>query len=100
MEKRGIPCDSFKQREFTNEELKTKMEENTVKILTMHSSKGLQNKYVAVVGARMPKSTYCSSNKEVQEMRLNYVAATRAEDMLVWIIPKAGKKKKTTTSWE
>ena len=42
-----IPCTSFKQGDLSLEDLNKKMEENTVKVLTLHSSKGLQNKNVA-----------------------------------------------------
>ena len=59
------------------------MQSNRVKILTIHSAKGLQNKNVIVVGAK----TY---NEE--ERRLAYVAATRAENNLYWC--PAMKKKK------
>ena len=53
----------------------TKMKENTVKILTIHSSKGLESKNVIVMGARYYND---------EEKRVAYVAATRARDRLYW----------------
>jgi len=65
------------------------MAEDTVKILTIHQAKGLENKCVAVVGAKY-------YNEE--ERCISYVAATRAKDVLVWCNPK--KKEKKIKSWE
>lgn len=90
--RRGIPCDTFKQGEVSNTELKNKMNENTVKILTCHSSKGLENKNVAVL-------KFVENNEE--KGRLFYVAATRAKDLLVVVARKpAQKKKREYKSWE
>lgn len=72
----GIPWVTFKQGELTNESLKTTMEEDTVKILTVHSSKGLERKNVIVVGTH---------TREPEERRVSYVAATRAKDRLIWM---------------
>jgi superfamily I DNA/RNA helicase len=95
-----IPCDTFKQGELTNEEIKQTMEQNTVKVLTIHSSKGLQRKNVAVIGARLPGANKrYLDNKAVEEVRIAYVAATRAENLLLWL--KAGRPvKKKTSNWE
>lgn len=98
-----IPCDTFKQGELNNEEIFNKMEENTVKVLTIHSSKGLQRKNVAVVGARLPSAdTAYISDDQVEEIRLAYVGATRAEDLLLWLTAKSNyrRKQKTTDNWE
>lgn len=93
----NIPYDTFKRSEVSNSELAQKLNENTVKILTIHSAKGLEAKNVICFGA-FPYNE--------QERRLCYVAATRARDKLVWC--KAGKAKKNktksqaikTSSWE
>lgn len=84
LEKRGIPCESFKRANLDNDDLMEKMENNTVKVLTIHAAKGLEAKFVVVIGARF-------YNKE--EKRIAYVAATRAKDGLIWCKPI--KKKKT-----
>ena len=61
---------------------------NTIKILTMHVSKGLEFPVVAVSGAgHMPEE----GHDEVEEARLFYVAATRATQRL--IIPLSGSGK-------
>ena len=78
------------------------MRENNVKFLTMHASKGLQRKNVAVIGARMPGQRQRVTNKAAEEVRLAYVAATRAENMLLWLKPVATKKKEKSkmNNWE
>ena len=68
------------------------MKENTIKILTVHSAKGLENKYVLSYNIR-------AYNDE--EARLCYVAATRAKDYLIWArMPKKKKTRTKTFSWE
>ena len=68
------------------------MKEDTLKILTVHSAKGLENKYVMAYNIR-------AYNNE--EARLCYVAATRAKDYLMWIkMPPKRKKKAQITNWE
>jgi hypothetical protein len=61
---------------------------DTIKILTMHVSKGLEFPVVAVSGAgHMPEA----GHNEAEEARLFYVAATRATQRL--IIPLSGSGK-------
>ena len=83
----GIPFDTFKKSEKTYEELKELMSKDTVKVLTIHSAKGLEAKNVAVIGARTSGKTPASV---AEEKRICYVAATRARDNLIWY-----KNKKT-----
>ena len=91
-EKQGVPTDTFKQADLTNSEIEKKMKEDTLKILTVHSAKGLENKYVMAFNIR-------AYNNE--EARLCYVAATRAKDYLMWIkMPPKRKKKVQVISWE
>lgn len=82
----GIPCETFKQGDLSREELIQKMQQNTVKVLTIHSAKGLEWDNVIVVGARMYNS---------EERNVCYVAATRARDNLIWMSgnPKNNVKK-------
>lgn len=64
---------------------------DTIKILTMHVSKGLEFPVVAVCGAgHMPEA----GHDEAEEARLFYVAATRATQRL--IIPLSGSGKFAT----
>ena len=88
----GVPTDTFKQAELTNSQIEEKMKEDTVKILTVHSAKGLENKCVMSYNIR-------AYNDE--EARLCYVAATRARDCLLWAkMPPKKKKKNKVVSWE
>ena len=83
--KQNIPCDTFKKGNKDLKELKQIIESNTVKVLTVHSAKGLENKNVAVIGVK-PYSP--------EERRLCYVAATRAEEKLIWYNKKKKVKNK------
>lgn len=90
LESNKIPCTTFKKGNLTLEELNEKVDSNTVKVLTIHSAKGLENKNVMVYGAKV-------FNEE--ERRICYVAATRAKENLIWLIePK--KKKKKMMEWD
>lgn len=90
--KEKIPYLTFKQGDLTKEELDEKMQSDTVKILTIHSSKGLEWKNVVVVGIR-------ASHMNLEEYSVAYVAATRARDQLIWTYyPKKTYKK--SYSWE
>lgn len=84
LEKAGIPTVTFKQGDVSRQELHDFLDSDKVKVLTIHSSKGLTLRYVAVYGAWWGKA---------EEHRLNYVAATRAQDGLFWF--KEPKKVKT-----
>ena len=66
------------------------MAQDTVKVLTIHTSKGLEAKNVVVIGAR---------GWNTEEKRIQYVAATRAMDLLLWTTP-APKRKKKYVDWE
>lgn len=91
-EQRGIPVDTFKQADLTNSQIEAKMNENTIKVLTVHSAKGLAAPYVMSYNIR-------AYNDE--EARLCYVAATRARDCLLWAkMPPKKKKKSRVVSWE
>lgn len=86
LESKGIPCVTFKKADYSLEELNKNLSSDTVKVLTIHSSKGLQSNKVIVIGAR-------SWNDE--ERRVNYVAATRAKEYLLWLKePVKNKRRK------
>jgi hypothetical protein len=69
----GIPVTYFKDARFDKDE-------DTVKVLTMHSCKGLEFPLVLIPGLRPAKA---EQGTEQQEARLLYVAMTRATRELV-----------------
>ena len=95
LKKRRIPFASFKQGDLSLDEIKKIMEDNVVKVLTIHSAKGLESDNVAVIGAR-------PTNDE--ERRVCYVAATRARKLLIWCYNFARKRNRTPArmidTWE
>ena len=73
----GIPVEWLSEREGTK---KFRPNENSVKVLTMHSSKGLEFPVVAIPGLGfMPYP----DQDEREEAKLLYVAMTRAMDALL-----------------
>ena len=91
-----IPNDTFKRSQLSSEEFKERMDANTVKVLTIHAAKGLEAPYVIVVGAHM---------WNLDEIRISYVAITRAKELLIWFTPQQMHKKKkpkfkNMDSWE
>lgn len=93
----NIPCVTFKQSEYTLEEIRDMMESDSVKVLTIHSSKGLEAKHVAVIDK--------FANWSDGDRRLRYVAATRAAQDLIWLKgsttkAKAPKKKARRGTFE
>ena len=74
-----IPYDTFKQGDLSNEELSEKMKQDTVKVLTIHSAKGLEFENVIVFGTRFTPR---------EERNVCYVAATRARENLIWMNQK------------
>lgn len=79
----GIPCSTFKKADKSYAELKETLNEDTVKVLTIHSAKGLESKKVIVVGAQKWNN---------EERRISYVAATRAKEQLIWMKAKPKRK--------
>lgn len=91
-EKRGIPIDTFKQSELTNSQIENRMNENTIKVLTVHSAKGLAAPYVLSYNIRAYND---------DEAKVCYVSATRAKDFLIWAkMPPKKKTKKKIVNWE
>lgn len=90
-DKKEIPYSTFKQGDITLEQLKEEMNKNQVIILTIHSAKGLERPKVIVAGV-----SYWGNEENT---RVNYVAATRAKDLLIWM-PKIKTKKNKMVSWE
>ena len=71
----GIPTITFKQAENSLEELDKKRNTNSVKVLTIHSAKGLEFDNVMLADR-------LQMNKNGEGIRLFYVALTRARDRL------------------
>ena len=90
--KQGVPTDTFKQSELTNSQIEDRLKENTVKLLTAHSVKGMEAPYVLSYNIRAYNDN---------EARLCYVSATRARDFLIWAkMPPKKKKKSRMVNWE
>jgi len=89
LEKCGIPTMTFKQGDITKSELDKMLKENKVKVLTVHSSKGLAWNNVVVYG--MANVWHGKNDDPNEYSRLQYVAATRAKNSLIWL--KKPKKK-------
>jgi superfamily I DNA/RNA helicase len=90
LQKENVPYDTFKRSALDNKELNKKMKENTVKVLTIHTSKGLEADNVIVIGAKFYNT---------EEKCISYVAATRARNLLVWTRTPQ-KRKYAVNSWE
>jgi superfamily I DNA/RNA helicase len=92
LKKEGIPIDTFKRSELDNKELADKMKQDTVKVLTIHTAKGLEANNVVVIGAKFFNT---------EERCVSYVAATRAKNILVWTkMPNRAKRIQKMSSWE
>lgn len=88
----GVPYDTFKRAQLDNKELNKKMKENTVKVLTIHTAKGLEANNVIVVGAKF---------YNLEERCISYVAATRARNILYWTkMPYRKNPVFSTANWE
>ncbi len=84
-----IPNITFKRGGKSFDELDALTKEDKVKVLTIHTAKGLEADNVVVIGTRLWGD---------EEIRLAYVAATRARENLYWVYNK--KKKASIESWE
>lgn len=80
-ERMGIPNTTFKKSELTLEDLNKIMEDNTVKILTVHTAKGLQAPNVILYGNFPIVANYGNASTP-DERRVMYVGCTRAEKNL------------------
>lgn len=78
-----IPYSSFKKSEYSLAQMEQEMGLDTVKLLTVHTSKGLENKNVLLYGNFPLK--YPSWRKNDEERRVMYVGMTRAKEKL-WLL--------------
>jgi superfamily I DNA/RNA helicase len=76
-----IPYVSFRKGEMTLDEMRKCMAEDKVKLLTIHTSKGLESKNVLLWGNfPMRQKPYLRNNDEI---KVEYVGMTRAIDRLI-----------------
>ena len=83
----GVPYVNFRQAEKTTEEIHQLMNENVVKLLTIHSAKGLESKNVVLFENFLGNNRYSQEARD-EERRIRYVGITRAEDKLVLVKQK------------
>lgn len=77
----NIPFVSFKQGGSSHEDIQYQMNLDAVKVLTVHSSKGLENKNVILYGNFPVRQKNYLRNSD--ERKVMYVGCTRAEDTLI-----------------
>lgn len=75
-----IPCKTFKKGNMNLSDMKEMLNEDVVKVITIHSSKGLESDNVFVYWANPEYKHYGEANKE--DYKLYYVACTRAKNNL------------------
>ena len=76
----GIPCDTFKREGMSLVELNNMMNRNSVKVLTVHTSKGLEANTVYLYGNFPVHCPHYLKNEE--ERKVMYVGVTRAKEHL------------------
>lgn len=77
----NIPFVSFKQGGSSNDDIQYQMNLDAVKVLTVHSAKGLENKNVILYGNFPVRQKSYLRNSD--ERKVMYVGVTRAEDTLI-----------------
>jgi superfamily I DNA/RNA helicase len=92
LDKENIPNDTFKKSDLDLGSMQEILKKNSVKILTVHSAKGLEAKKVIVLGMKLWNN---------EERRIAYVAATRAQEELIWLTTKKKKiLREKVINWE
>lgn len=86
-----VPYVTFKRADLSNAELGELMKTDKVKVMTIHTAKGLEADNVVVIGAQFYNT---------EEKCVSYVAATRARDLLVWTMQTKKRPQKDRYSWE
>lgn len=81
MDKMGVPYSSFKKSDMSLADMRAEMNRNTIKLLTVHTSKGLESPNVLLVGNFPLKEPVYRKNAD--ERRVMYVGMTRAENQLI-----------------
>lgn len=84
--RKNIPTVTFKKGNMTAQELDASLAENAIKILTVHSAKGLESENVLLYGNfPVDKSEEYWNQRGTEECRIFYVGATRAKKNLIVI---------------
>ena len=91
-----VPYVTFRQSEKTNAEIKALMEQDVVKLLTIHSSKGLESKRV-ILFENYQGNPRWSQDERDEAKRLRYVGITRAKDELI-LVKQPSKRKSSAKS--
>ena len=86
----GVPFETFRQADKTKEEMDKIMASDVVKLLTIHSAKGLESKNVILF--QNPLWGRTQEDRD-EERRIRYVGITRAKDNLI-LVKQPSKKKK------
>lgn len=81
LENMGIPYSTFKKSDMSLAEMRMEMQFDTVKLLTVHTSKGLESKRVILTGNFPIKTPSYMKNED--ERKVMYVGITRAEEELI-----------------
>lgn len=76
----GVPCETFKREGMSLADMKSKLYKNSVKILTVHTSKGLEVKNVVLYGKFPVRCPSYLNNPD--ERKVMYVGVTRAKEKL------------------
>lgn len=84
LQENKIPFVTFKTKDLDQEGLSRIVNSDAVKVITIHTSKGMEKENVIVIGAK---------NYNAEEKRIAYVAATRAKYKLYWCTSTNTKKK-------
>lgn len=71
-----LKCEILRREDKDLKEIEVSMTNNSIKIMTIHAAKGLENDNVIVIGAKERIS---------EEIKISYVAATRARNLLIWV---------------
>lgn len=80
----NIPADTFKRGGITLEEMNMQLAFPSVKVLTVHTSKGLENKNVLLYGDFPVKNPGWKKGASVdEERRVMYVGCTRSMEKLI-----------------
>lgn len=84
LREKNIPADTFKRGGMTLEEMNMQLAFPSVKVLTVHTSKGLENKNVLLYGKfplKIPK--WMTGKSAYEERRVMYVGITRSQEELI-----------------
>lgn len=82
--KMDIPADTFKKGNLNMDSMDKILEKNSIKVLTIHSAKGLESDNVLLYGSfpEIPDDNWWDFNG-TEGMRIKYVGVTRARNNLV-----------------